>query len=60
MSQNIIALLTLPRHILTQGTAIRSLMRNLGALPGCGPQPAHDHRDLFGALQQLAVPRNSL
>jgi DHA2 family multidrug resistance protein len=27
---NIIALSTLPRHILTQGTAIRSLMRNLG------------------------------
>src|ERR1700746_784440 len=27
---NIIALSTLPRHILTQGTAIRSLVRNLG------------------------------
>jgi len=27
---NITALSTLPRHILTQGTAIRSLMRNLG------------------------------
>jgi hypothetical protein len=27
---NIIALSNLPRHILTQGTAIRSLMRNLG------------------------------
>jgi hypothetical protein len=32
----------------------------LPRLPGCGPQPAHDDRDLFGALHQLAVPRNSL
>ncbi len=31
---NIIALSTLPRHILTQGTAIRSLMRNLGGSVG--------------------------
>src|SRR5947199_10633809 len=31
---NIIALSTLPRHIMTQGTAIRSLMRNLGASVG--------------------------
>src|SRR5438874_369300 len=31
---NIIALSTLPRHILTQGTAIRSLMRNLGGSTG--------------------------
>ncbi len=31
---NIIALSTLPRHILTQGTAIRSLMRNLGGSIG--------------------------
>ena len=31
---NIIALSTLPRHILTQGTAIRSLMRNLGGSMG--------------------------
>jgi len=31
---NIIALSTLPRHILTQGTAIRSLMRNLGGSLG--------------------------
>src|SRR5579863_10301032 len=30
----IIALSTLPRHILTQGTAIRSLMRNLGGSVG--------------------------
>jgi hypothetical protein len=29
----IIALSNLPRHILTQGTAIRSVMRNLGARP---------------------------
>ena len=31
---NIIASSTLPRHILTQGTAIRSLMRNLGGSIG--------------------------
>jgi DHA2 family multidrug resistance protein len=31
---NIIALSTLPRHIMTQGTAIRSLMRNLGGSTG--------------------------
>src|SRR5260370_35277651 len=31
---NIIALSTLPRYILTQGTAIRSLMRNLGGSVG--------------------------
>jgi DHA2 family multidrug resistance protein len=31
---NIIALSNLPRHIMTQGTAIRSLMRNLGASVG--------------------------
>ena len=31
---NIIALSNLPRHILTQGTAIRSLMRNLGGSVG--------------------------
>jgi hypothetical protein len=31
---NIIALSTLPCHILTQGTAIRSLMRNLGGSVG--------------------------
>ena len=31
---NIIALSTLPRHIMTQGTAIRSLMRNLGGSIG--------------------------
>ena len=31
---NIIALSTLPRHILTQGTALRSLMRNLGGSIG--------------------------
>jgi DHA2 family multidrug resistance protein len=31
---NIIALSALPRHILTQGTAIRSLMRNLGGSIG--------------------------
>jgi MFS transporter, DHA2 family, multidrug resistance protein len=31
---NIIALSTLPRHILTQGTAIRSLIRNLGGSVG--------------------------
>ena len=29
-----VALSTLPRHILTQGTAIRSLMRNLGGSIG--------------------------
>ena len=31
---NIIALSTLPRHIMTQGTAIRSLVRNLGGSVG--------------------------
>ena len=31
---NIIALSTLPLHVLTQGTAIRSLMRNLGGSLG--------------------------
>ena len=31
---NLIALSTLPRHILTQGTALRSLMRNLGGSTG--------------------------
>ncbi len=31
---NLMALSTLPRHILTQGTAIRSLMRNLGGSIG--------------------------
>jgi DHA2 family multidrug resistance protein len=31
---NTLALSTLPRHILTQGTAIRSLMRNLGGSIG--------------------------
>src|ERR1700687_6032184 len=31
---NIMALSTLPHHILTQGTAIRSLMRNLGGSVG--------------------------
>ena len=31
---NIVALSTLPRHLLTQGTAIRSLMRNLGGSVG--------------------------
>jgi DHA2 family multidrug resistance protein len=31
---NIMALSTLPRHILTQGTALRSLMRNLGGSIG--------------------------
>jgi DHA2 family multidrug resistance protein len=31
---NTIALSTLPRHLLTQGTAIRSLMRNLGGSVG--------------------------
>ena len=31
---NIIALSTLPRHIMTQGTAIRSLMRNIGGSVG--------------------------
>ena len=34
MPLNILALSTLPRHILTQGTAIRSLMRNLGGSIG--------------------------
>ena len=33
---NIIAPSTLPRHILTQGTATRSLMRNLGGSVGIG------------------------
>ena len=31
---NMLALSTLPHHILTQGTAIRSLMRNLGGSIG--------------------------
>jgi DHA2 family multidrug resistance protein len=31
---NLLALSTLPRHILTQGTALRSLMRNLGGSIG--------------------------
>jgi DHA2 family multidrug resistance protein len=31
---NVTALSTLPRHILTQGTALRSLMRNLGGSVG--------------------------
>jgi DHA2 family multidrug resistance protein len=31
---NILALSTLPRHMMTQGTAIRSLMRNLGGSTG--------------------------
>jgi len=31
---NTIALSTLPRHVMTQGTAIRSLMRNLGGSTG--------------------------
>jgi DHA2 family multidrug resistance protein len=31
---NLLALSTLPRHILTQGTALRSLMRNLGGSVG--------------------------
>jgi len=31
---NIIALSTLPRHIMTQGTALRQLMRNLGGSIG--------------------------
>ena len=31
---NMIALSNLPRHILTQGTAIRGLMRNLGGSVG--------------------------
>jgi MFS transporter, DHA2 family, multidrug resistance protein len=31
---NIIALSTLPRHIMTQGTALRQLMRNLGGSVG--------------------------
>ena len=34
MPLNTIALSTLPRHLLTQGTAIRSLMRNLGGSVG--------------------------
>ena len=34
MPLNILALSTLPRHILTQGTAICSLMRNLGGSIG--------------------------
>ena len=41
MPLNIIALSTLPRHIMTQGTAIRSLMRNLGGSIGISILEAH-------------------
>jgi MFS transporter, DHA2 family, multidrug resistance protein len=38
---NTLALSTLPRHILTQGTAIRSLMRNLGGSIGISVLVSH-------------------
>ena len=45
---NTLALSTLPRHILTQGTAIRSLMRNVGGSIGIsilvGADPEHPDR----------------
>ena len=54
---NIIALSNLPRHILTQGTAIRGLMRNLGGsvgIPILVAELVAEHPD--GAFAPRRVP----
>ena len=54
------ALSTLPRHILTQGTAIRSLMRNLGGSIGIsrpGRDPGREHADRAFAPGRASAAR---
>jgi len=57
---NIIALSTLPRHILTQGTAIRSLMRNLGGSIGISILVATNTQMVHSRLVEGLRPDNPL
>ena len=60
---NIMALSTLPRHILTQGTAIRSLMRNLGGSIGISvlvANLAQDTQIVHSRLVEHLRPDNPL
>jgi DHA2 family multidrug resistance protein len=60
---NLMALSTLPRHILTQGTAIRSLMRNLGGSIGIAVlvgQLAENTQKVHARLVEHLRPDNPL
>jgi DHA2 family multidrug resistance protein len=60
---NITALSTLPRHILTQGTAIRSLMRNLGGSVGISvlvAMLAENTQTIHSRLVEALRPDNPL
>jgi DHA2 family multidrug resistance protein len=60
---NTLALSTLPRHILTQGTAIRSLMRNLGGSVGIAvleAQLAQNTQAVHSRLVEHLRPDNPL
>jgi len=57
---NIIALSTLPRHIMTQGTAIRSLMRNLGGSIGISILVATNTQMVHSRLVEGLRPDNPL
>ena len=62
MPLNTLALSTLPRHILTQGTAIRSLMRNLGGSIGISVLVANlgrEHADRAFAAGRESAARQS-
>jgi DHA2 family multidrug resistance protein len=60
---NVTALSTLPRHILTQGTAIRSLMRNLGGSVGISilvATLAENTQSIHARLVETLRPDNPL
>jgi DHA2 family multidrug resistance protein len=60
---NVIALSNLPRHILTQGTAIRGLMRNLGGsvgIPILIAQLAHNTQAVHSRLVEQLRPDTPL
>jgi DHA2 family multidrug resistance protein len=60
---NTLALSGLPRHILTQGTALRSLMRNLGGSVGIAAfeaQLAHNTQIIHARLVEGLRPDNPL
>ena len=60
---NVTALSTLPRHILTQGTAIRSLMRNLGGSVGISilvAALAENTQTIHSRLTETLRPDNPL
>jgi MFS transporter, DHA2 family, multidrug resistance protein len=60
---NIIALSTLPRHIMTQGTALRQLMRNLGGSIGISiliATLAHNTQVVHSRLVEGLRPDNPL